>query len=46
MSEIGILRYWAVEVIMRCEDKDLLDFVGKLLLRENQNRGVKQYDRL
>jgi hypothetical protein len=36
MSEIGILRYWAIDVIMSCEDKDLLDFVSKLLMRETQ----------
>ena len=34
MTDIGILRYWAIDVIMKCNDKDLLDFVSKLLIRE------------
>lgn len=38
MSEIGILRYWAIDVIMHCTDKDLLDFVNKLLIRETAER--------
>jgi hypothetical protein len=38
MSEIGILRYWAIDVIMHCTDKDLLDFVSKLLIHEVKER--------
>lgn len=34
MGEINILRYRAIDVIMKCNDKDLLDFVSKLLVRE------------
>lgn len=45
MSEIGILRYWAIDVIMHCDDKDLLDFVSKLLVKETADR-EEEYDRI
>lgn len=34
MSDLSILRYWAIDVIMKCNDKELLDFVHKLMLHE------------
>ena len=45
MTEIGILRYWAIDVIMNCTDKDLLDFVSKLLLKETAKR-EEEHDRV
>lgn len=31
---MDLLRYWAIEAVMKCSDEDLLDFVDKLLIRE------------
>ena len=45
MGEINILRYWAIDVIMKCTDKDLLDFVSKLLVREYVER-EEEHDRI
>jgi hypothetical protein len=36
MAYIEILRYQAVETIMKCTDETLLDLVSKLLIIENK----------
>lgn len=42
MTQLDLLRYWAVDAIMKCTDEDLLDFVDKLLIHEE----VKPHDRI
>ena len=42
MAYIEFLRYTAIQAVMNSTDEDLLDFIGKLLIREE----VETHDRI